>query len=243
MQNPLKQSLHPEFLLHVDALKELIDWASSERPEPEDLAEAIKANPDWYASYTWAMSHLAQSRIDGLAGCVYSVPFLSPEFCGNLISQSEVLAVNGGWRTNDCEPKPYQIPEIVIRKRDPALHELLEGLIPFLNLWFALVYQAVPQSVSSIQFTKYSPADIAGGNWHHDLDSDFTAVVSLAPSMYEGGGTDVRVTPIHYVRVPPLKPGYAMIFNGKQILHRGCPVTSGSRYLLTYWLDSARRQP
>lgn len=243
MSNPLKQSLHPEFLLHVDALKELIDWASSERPEPEDLAEAIKANPDWYASYTWAMSHLAQSRIDGLAGCIYSVPFLSPEFCGSLISQSEVLAVNGGWRTNDCEPKPYQIPEIVIRKRDPALHELLEGLIPFLNLWFALVYQAVPQSVSSIQFTKYSTADIAGGNWHHDLDSDFTAVISLAPSMYEGGGTDVRITPIHYIRVPPLKPGYAMIFNGKQILHRGCPVTSGSRYLLTYWLDSARRQP
>ena len=243
MNNPLKKSLHPEFLDHIEDLLEMVEGATAERPDPEALAEAILANDGWRSSYEWAMSHLAQSRIDGLAGCVYSVPFLSSEFCGSLISQSEVLAINGGWRTNDCEPKPYQIPEIVISKRDPALHELLAGLVPFLNLWFALVYQAVPQSVSSIQFTKYSPADIAGGNCHHDLDSDSTAVVSLAPSMYEGGGTDVRITPIHYIRVPPLKPGYAMIFNGKQILHRGCPVTSGSRYLLTYWLDSARRQP
>lgn len=243
MENILKQSLHPEFLAHVDGLQGLISWATEERPEPEDLAEAILANERWQESYEWAMATLMQGRIDGLAGCVYSVPFLSPDFCGSLISQSEILAVNGGWRTNEGEERPYQIPEIVVSQRDQLLHDALESLIPFLNAWFALIYHTVPQSINSIQFTKYTPNDIAGGNWHHDLDSDFTAVVSLAPSMFEGGGTDVRISPIHYIRVPPLKPGYAMIFNGKQIQHRGCPVTSGSRYLLTYWLDSARKKP
>lgn len=234
----LTEMLHPELSEHVEALSEMVKAAEEIRPDPDGLGELIRSNRKWADAYAWGMRALYGQRLEALGGAVHCVPFLHPEVCKNLIGMAEDLAKDGGWRKNECEPGPYQIPEIVVAQRDPAMYEVLKHLAGYLNLYYALIYQAIPQRIASIQFTKYSKADTSGGDWHHDLDSDYTAVVSLAPEKFRGGGTDIRLTPTSYCTVTPLPSGYALLFNGRHVHHRGRPVTSGDRYLLTFWQSS-----
>ena len=234
----MSQLLHPLLRQHAPALLSLIDMAKETNPEPEELERLIEANPAWATSYQWVISTLMENRLQAMGGNVYAVPFLDPSVCKRLIEQSDKIAEDGGWRRNPAEDSPYQIPEIVLEKRDKTLFNVLAGLIKYLDIYHSILYQNRPTSISSIQFTKYSPDGVSAGNWHHDLDSDFSAVVSLDPEMFEGGGTDVKLAPTLYHHIPPLPQGYALLFNGKMIHHRGCEVTKGSRYLLTYWLDS-----
>lgn len=231
----MKHQLHPFLEPHVEALEELIAWAAEVRPDPYELARAIDANPEWGDSYGWAIEVIKANRSSCVGGNAYAVPLLHPDVCLVLIDQAKKI---GNWRKNDCEPDEYQIPEIVVKDHSVPLYGVLESFNRYLNIWHALIYQATPQHIKSIQFTRYSPDDTACGNWHHDIDSDYTAVISLDPSRFEGGGTDVRIDPVHTRRIEPLPPGYALLFNGKQLHHRGCAVTKGERYLLTYWLSS-----
>lgn len=232
------RSLHPELLKHAPALMEIIRCAKEVTDDPEKLAELIEEDHEWLEAYQWAIGTLTANRVTGLAGSAYAVPFLHPDVCANLVAEAVRMGEERGFVPNPEEEGPYQIPEIVVNHADPALHDHLAGLIDYLNIWFLLIYQIVPNSISSIQFAKYEPNGTAHGNWHHDRDSDFTAVVSLAPDLFEGGGTDIRLSPTLHHSVPPLPAGYALIMNGKQILHRGRAVTEGTRHLLVYWLDS-----
>lgn len=234
----MSRLLHPLLRQHVPALLSLIEMANETNPEPEELERLIEANPAWSASYQWVISMLMENRLQAMGGNVYAVPFLDPSVCRRLIEQSDAIAENGGWRRNPAEESLYQIPEIVLREREPALFKILAGLVKFLDIYHSILYQNRPCSISSIQFTKYSPDGVSQGNWHHDLDSDFSAVVSLNPGDFEGGGTDVKLAPTMYHHIPPLPQGYALLFNGKMIHHRGSEVTKGSRYLLTYWMSS-----
>lgn len=231
------QSLHPDFLAHAPALLEICQYAKANEPEPETLALLIEEDPEWLASWNWAHSLLCANRVTGLAGSAFAVPFLHPDVCANLVNEAVLLGDRHGFRPNLEEDSPYQIPEIVVKHVAPELHDMLAELIPFLNIWYMLIYQAEPQKISSIQFAKYEPSGTGHGNWHHDNDSEFTAVVSLAPEMFEGGGTDIRLNALEHTSIPPLPAGYALILNGKQILHRGREVTAGVRHLLVFWLD------
>lgn len=232
-------SLHPDFRSHAPVLLEMIEYAKANQPEPEKLAEMIEEDAEWLASWNWAHNLLCSSRVTGLGGSAFAVPFLHPEVCANLVDEAVLLGERHGHRPNPEEGSPYQIPEIVVKHVAPELHDKLAELIPYLNIWFMLIYQVTPQSISSIQFAKYEPTGTAHGNWHHDRDSDFTAVVSLAPQLCKGGGTDIRLNAVEHVSVDPLPAGYALVLNGKQILHRGRSVTEGVRHLLVYWLDSS----
>lgn len=234
----IERFIHPELRAHASALLELIESCAEEAPGPDELAASIEANEDLMAAYNWAMTTLSQNHIVCCGGTVYMVPLLDPGFCAGLVEQAESLAANGGWRRNDCELAPYQIPEIVVKDRDQAMHDMLAALIKYMNIWHALICQAAPRVVGSIQFTKYTSGDCPAGSWHHDIDSDFTATVSLAPHLFDGGGTDLRISPTRSIHVPPLPAGYALLFNGQKVHHRGAQVTTGSRYLLTYWLSS-----
>lgn len=233
----IRGALHPELRPHIDNLIELIEGFDVP-PSPEGFRDRLASKVGFIDSYLWAHDRLYQSRRMAYGGFVFSVPLLDPHVCNNLISHGEHLAKDGGWARNPCEPEEFQIPEIVLSQRSPATFKMLEGVIRYLNVFHAILYQRVPQSVSSIQFTKYTPEATNQGNWHHDLDSDFTAVVSLNPDLFEGGGTEVIADPMRTIKIPPLPAGHALIFNGKMIRHRGMEVTKGARYLLTYWLNS-----
>lgn len=238
----LHSALHPELRPHIDSLLELIEGFDTP-PSPEEFCNksGITRDNDRWKSYKWAYDQLISSQQMTLAGPVYSIPLIDSQVCNNLIIHGEHIAKDGGWARNPCEPEEVQIPEIVLAQRSPATFKMLEGLIRYINVFHAILYQRVPQSVSSIQFTKYTPETTNQGNWHHDLDSDFTVVVSLNPDLFEGGGTEVIADPMRTIQIPPLPAGHALIFNGKMIRHRGMEVTKGSRYLLTYWLDSNER--
>lgn len=235
----MKHLLHPEFAIHADTLLEIISTASATSPEPEALAELIKEDADWLASWTWAMNIVSNNRVVGLSGCAYGVPFLNEQAADALVGLAVKMGDKVGFTPNEEEEKPYQIPEIVIGHFSEDCHAKVRDLIKYLNIWFALIYGNTPRSISSIQFTKYEPSDTAGGNWHFDEESDFTAVVSLAPELYQGGGTDIKITPTDYHHIPGLYKGFALVFNGKMMAHRGAKVDSGVRHLLTYWLSSS----
>lgn len=237
----MHEALHPEFREHAGVLLEIIEYARAHNPQTEELAALIQEDAEWLASWNWAHNRLCSDRVTGLSGSAFAVPFLHPAVCANLVAEAVVLSAAHGHKPNLDEDSPYQIPEIVLKHVAPELHDRLADLIPYLNIWFMLIYQTGPQSISSIQFAKYEPNDTAHGNWHHDKDSDFTAVVSLEPELCKGGGTDIRVNAAEYASINPLPAGYALIMNGKQIMHRGRSVEEGVRHLLVFWLDSALR--
>lgn len=234
----LERSLHPEFLQHLPQLLEIISMALDLQPEPEQLLAYISEDEEWNQAWTWATTIVTTNRISCLGGNAYGVPFLHPAVCAKLVDRAEQLAGPDGWQPAADEELPYQIPELVVAEHDPRLHAILANLAKYLDVWHLILYQAVPQSVSRIQFTKYTPEATAHGNWHHDRDSDYTAVVSLNPDNFTGGGTDLKVTPTRSDAVQPLPAGYAMLLNGRQLQHRGRRVESGARHLLTFWLDS-----
>lgn len=231
-------SLHPDLRPHFPALMEIITYAKSADPQPEALLEMIEQDEEWSSAFGWAMSVLTNYRVTGLAGSAFAVPFLHPDVCANLVGEAVRLGEEHGHQPNPEEDSPYQIPELVLKHLDPVLYEHCAELVEVLKVWFLMIYHVAPNSISSIQFAKYEPNGTDHGNWHHDRDSDFTAVVSLAPELFEGGGTDIRLNPVEYHSVPPLPAGYALIMNGKQIQHRGRAVTAGVRHLLVFWLDS-----
>lgn len=228
--------LHPELRQHLPALLEILSYAYEAKPEPDELADQIAGIAEWMDAYSWAMGYLTNNRVTAFGGAAYGVPLLDPAYCAHLVSESERLGAERGYVPNPDEDSPYQIPELVLSHVAPGLHEDIADLLPALNAWFTLIYQVVPERISSIQFAKYEPNGTAHGNWHHDKDSPFTAVVSLAPELFTGGGTDIRTTPTSFVSIDPLPAGFALVMNGQQIMHRGRAVESGVRHLLVLWL-------
>lgn len=227
--------LHPDLRPYAQALLDMTTWAIETGPDTDQLHAALHENLPWSEAYRWANGHLDNpTRARG--GNLFAVPFLAPCYCLQLIDRAEALGVTVGYKPNPVEETPYQIPEIVLRHVDANFHNELADLLQVLGIWFTLIYQNRPCTIGSIQFAKYEPHGTSHGNWHYDADSSYTAVVSLDPNRFQGGGTDVLVDPTRFVCIDPLPAGYALIFNGQQIRHRGRAVTRGTRHLLVYWL-------
>lgn len=168
---------------------------------------------------------------------VCSVPYLSPGYCREL----RELFDEAGYSVNPEEEKPAQIPEIVLFLRSKPLYDCLSVLwehaaVPLANI----LWNLNPEVIGSIQAAQYSVEEQPGTVLHHDYHSDVTLVVNLG-SEFEGGGTEVApgLFDDAPVVVPPLKTGHAMFFKGKTQLHRGLPVTSGTRTLLVHWANLA----
>ena len=237
-QKALERALHPEFRKYVTALEDIIDMAQTLTPSPEDLRAFIDEDEEWKEAWSWALSVLENNRVSCLGGNAYGVPFLHPDVARNLMIQGIAMGEEHGWKPNDEEEEPYQIPEIVVSHYNQRFHDLLAAQAKYLDIWHLILYQTIPEKTTSIQFTKYDAEETDHGNWHHDKCSDFTAVVSLNPGDFVGGGTDLRVTPVEFLTVPPLPAGFALLLNGKQLQHRGRKVEQGTRYLLTFWMES-----
>lgn len=231
--------LHPLLRQHLPVLLEIITYAKEVSDDPDTLMGLIDEDAEWAEAYTWARDLLLSNRVTGLGGSAFGVPLLDPEYCDELVAHAERLGEEVGHQPNPEEDSPYQIPELVLAHIAPELHAEVAGLIEHLNVWFLLIFQLEARGIASIQFAKYEPNGTAHGNWHHDRDSDLTAVVSLAPERHEGGGTDVRMSAVDYMSVDPLPKGWALVFDGKHIQHRGRSVASGVRHLLVFWLTAA----
>lgn len=168
---------------------------------------------------------------------VCSVPYLSPAYCDELVEAFNAA----GYEVNHEEEKPAQIPEIVLFLRCKPLYDCLSVLwqhaaVPLANI----IWNLNPEVLGSVQAAQYSPEEQPGTVLHHDYHSDVTLVVNLGTD-FVGGGTEVvgGLFDDAPVVLPPLLKGHAMFFKGKTQLHRGLPVTDGTRTLLVHWANLA----
>jgi hypothetical protein len=220
---PTNSQLHPALLEHLGVLKKMSDGAAS------------RGCMDWDDVGDLAIEfYNAASLIKRYAPSIFSMPFLSPEFCAGLVKESTAMT----FEVNEAEEPDFRIPEVVLKHTCLQLHASLSVLFDDAMLPVAeLLYGLDPKVIRSIQLAKYKPTEVGYGNWHHDFDSDFTVVVALSDD-HTGGGTEIKghgFSPC--VEVPQLPIGHALIFPGKIFLHRGMPVTEGERNLLVFWSE------
>jgi hypothetical protein len=225
---PFQGWLHPELAEHHHGLTSLAGYLESTLgavPKIEDLKPHEQVALEWFENLP--------RYANGLA---LSAPIIHPDLCELLIE--EIKHPANDWRPNENEGKAYQIPEIVLRREIPTLHRSLNQFAEqsLFKIMF-LLWGKVPKHVESIQLAWYSADGTRSTEWHHDTDSNMTAVINLAPELFAGGGTDIRTGIRTYDHIPPVPKGHALLFNGHQSLHRGAPVEVGDRYILVYWTN------
>lgn len=161
---------------------------------------------------------------------VYSLPYLSPEFCASIMRQLADVE----YSVNAEEEPEAQIPEAMLEHLHPELFHCLSGLWQGVGPALATCLWGMdPTVIASIQAAKYSAG--IGTEWHLDQDSDVTLVVALTDS-HTGGGTQVYPGAHSDVfTVPSLPVGHAMLFRGRSTLHKGLPVHTGERNLMVHW--------
>lgn len=221
---PTDDLLHPELLPHLSALRQMgsADMLREGGTDWRDLRDM----EDRYGDATNLLWRWTDS--------VFSMPVLSPETCAALVRASTLFK----FQKNEEEEPDFQIPEVVLKHECLGLHASLSVLFDLTLLPIArLLYGMEPDNLRSIQYAQYRPTETGHGNWHVDVDSDFTVVVALS-DQHEGGGTEVKGHGFSVAEViPQLDVGHAMIFPGKTHLHRGMSVTSGVRNLLVFWSE------
>jgi len=166
---------------------------------------------------------------------IYSFQLLSKEYCEIILSKTNKY----NYSVN-CDENTYaQIPEVVLEEHDDELYSkmycvFLDSVKPLSKL----MYGVEPKTVNSIQLARYSSGSTDKGNWHFDEDSDITLVISLN-NEHSGGGTVIKPYGLgkEFI-VPQLQAGEALLFRGKHYMHKGLPVTSGTRDLMVFWSES-----
>lgn len=220
---PSTAQVHADLIPHLDSLAELAGWAESGGVCWEGLDNSRLALLDAYNIFT------QYERAP-----VFSAPVFSPDFCAALVQEFSGAA----YEVNEAEDVPFQIPELVLKHEALALHgSLAVHFERLLTPMFKALFNMDPVNLRSIQLAKYQPNEVGHGNWHFDMDSDFTAVVALSDT-HVGGGTEVKPAGLASAFVVPQLPvGHAMLFPGKTHLHRGLEVTEGIRNLLVFWSE------
>ena len=223
---PREAWLHSELRLHLPALQRMSRTLDEGNHDVDGLHRVLFTEER--AALRWINDHTIRPGI-------YTMPFLSPEYCDLLLAEANVMS---GYEVNPGEEIPFQIPELVLQERCITLAECLSTIFhevygPICNVLMGID----PTELRTVQFAKYQPNEVGHGNWHVDVDSDVSVVVSLNPGEFTGGGTDLRTGPLASIEVPALPKGHALLFNGKTTLHRGRAVTEGRRDLLVFWSE------
>lgn len=185
----------------------------------------------------WTERGLDELPITQWGPMVWSAPVLYEDECEVFVKLAAERAAE--FEPNDQEEKAYQIDELVL---DPKVEPYGATAEFLLYSRMSFIFQAmtglVPGTVSSIQLARFRPETTPLTDWHVDLDSELSCVVSLAPERHEGGGTVLRPwgPAGDTLVIPPLPKGHALFFNGRYVHHKSLPVSSGERLLLVYWL-------
>ena len=229
---PSREWLHPELDLHIEGIVDLVarlDKTGHVIPNIFDL------NDNEGDALLWFLNLPRYGNEDAI-----SAPILHPDICDELIQY--IAEHEDQFKANDEEETEYQIPELVLSSTNPALFKsLLTFAKNSLFLLYNLYWGKHPHTVESIQLAKYTASGIKKTEWHHDANSNMTAVINLAPELYTGGGTDIRTSILRYEHIKPVPKGHALIFNGNSLLHRGAKMESGDRNLLVFWITTDRK--
>lgn len=203
--------------------------------DPDTVLLLANALDDQGEALDHELHRLIHTEQTTMGGSVYNAPLMTPTECEALLDN----IAEYDFTPNLSEGAEYRIEEAILEVVDPGAYESLkEFLLPVLNAYCLMLFSTPITKVVSFQVAKYRPEGTPGTGWHHDTESDFTAVISLNPGKFEGGGTGIRVMPHSTVDIPPLPQGHGLMFNGRCIQHRGLPVTSGERLLLVCWCST-----
>lgn len=166
-----------------------------------------------------------------LSGRVLRVPYLTPQACRVIQDAASDLP----FKPNCEEAEAFQMDECVLERWSPSMYQALKylhdmALLPLWNVAFGLH----PEDHNSVQLAKYGSGERNMTNWHYDRSSDCTTTVLLSsPDEYVGGGMQV----FPGIDLGSAAMGEATLFQGRTLLHRSNPVTSGERLMLVHWVD------
>ena len=218
--------LHPDLRTRLDTLRDMVTVFEQKLHAPEATLATLSRKQ--LAALVW----LQRRQV---APGVYDIPLLSPTFCDMIRQETSQWPFTG----NSQEPAHLRCPEAVLHEVCPQLGRTVWELFrAALGPVYTLIHGTVPTAVAAAQLTRYTLERNSLGGWHQDEDSDFTAVVELAPELHTGGGADVMSAPLTITSVPTLAKGHALLFCGKTTHHRGRPITEGVRDLLVFWTES-----
>lgn len=218
--------VHPSLRKHLDTLRDIAPVFEANKQDPITTLQGLTRKQ--LGALVW----LDSRRV---APGVYDIPLLSPTLCDMIRNETAEWPFNG----NPQEPEHLRCPEAVLHEVCPQLGRTLWEIFRAATApVYTLLHGTVPVNPSAVQLTRYTLDRNSLGGWHQDEDSDFTAVVELAPELHTGGGTDVMSAPLTVTSVPTLAKGHALLFCGKTTHHRGRPITEGVRDLLVYWTES-----
>lgn len=214
-----------EYLKNMRVTKEVFDMVNAlgdRRMKFFDEGESKKVG-----SY---LKECVTKHADG----VYSFKLLNEEYCKELLD--EVSRVE--YKVNEDEPYAAQIPEIVLKDRMPEMFKTMEKMFfEVVEPLSVIAYGVAPETLHTAQVAKYDVGNTSMGNWHIDRDSDVTLTVALSDT-HKGGGTVIKMYGDgEEVVIPQLPVGHALLFRGKNYMHKGLPVTEGTRNLLVFWSE------
>jgi hypothetical protein len=222
----VEMHLHPDLRARLHTLRDIVTVFEANSHDPVGTLTSLHRKQ--LAALVW----LQRCKV---AAGVYNLPLLSPTFCEMIRTETADWPFTG----NSQEPEHLRCPEAVLHEVCPQLGRTVWELFrAALGPVYTLIHGTVPTAVAAAQLTRYTLQRNSLGGWHQDEDSDFTAVVELAPELHIGGGTDVMSAPLTVTSVPTLAKGHALLFCGKTTHHRGRPITEGVRDLLVYWTEA-----
>lgn len=164
---------------------------------------------------------------------VWSFPVLSNVMLKKILRLESKCA----YEVNSHEAYEVQIPEVLIEDVDMDMYKVLHSVfLTVVNPLSEILYMKEICEVKSIQLAKYSGSTVSEGTWHFDADSDVTLVVNISTDKTEGGTLLKPFGSSEEIYIPPLEPGYGLLFRGRVFMHKGCK-TKNDRKILVFWTN------
>ena len=215
----------------------MVDLSKIYNYSPQNIApELLKATEDYVLvpedSFmpTDAVREKVLDLIEEPANDIISFPYLTPEYCAELIEICEEVG-----QFNHRQGDEYPAPEIDLKDLSPYantahIQNIEKHILPIAgSVWnFPVVW------LSSAFVVKHSmDGQIGNPGWHHDGLAEISLSVQLNDDFDQGGVFFER----QKFAAGPLPIGHAILFPSK-VTHRhtALNITRGTRYSLTYWM-------
>lgn len=164
---------------------------------------------------------------------VWSLPAINRKMVDRLIA----FGNKNGYKVNDYEEYSVQIPEVVLSEYsedlDNTCADIFKTLVRPLS---KILYMKEVEEITSIQLAKYTKDTTVEGSWHFDASSDITFVINLSNDVTDEGTKVKLFGSSEVITIPPLEPGYGLLFRGRMFMHKGCK-TNSERNLLVFWTN------